>query len=136
MKRGPVPGRGATDFLAKAIAAWGEGMPPEVAALAAAAQRDSASAVARIIGYSPAVVSGVLANKYRGDVDAVFARIRGALMGETVGCPILGDIGRDRCVREQKQPFSPTNSTRARLYHACRVCPNRGTGAVEEHSHG
>jgi hypothetical protein len=56
---------------------------------------------------------------------SVRARIRGALMAETVMCPILGEIGRDRCLTEQKRPFAATNSTRARLYHACKTCPNR-----------
>ncbi len=55
----------------------------------------------------------------------VFAKIRGALMGETVLCPILDEIGRDRCLTEQAKPFAATNSTRARLFHACKTCPNR-----------
>jgi hypothetical protein len=128
MKRGPVPGRYATDFLAKAVAAWGDDPPLEVVALAEAAQRDTASAAARAIGYSPAVVSHVLANRYPGDLSAVFAKIRGVWLGEMVVCPVLGEIGRDQCLREQKRPFAATNSSRARLFHACKICPNRGSG--------
>lgn len=135
MKRGPVPGKGSTDFLAKARAAWGEALPPEVEALALAAQRTSASAVAKSIGYSPALVSHVLARRYgveghSGDLSAVFAKIRGAYLGETVFCPVLGEIGRDRCLREQKMPFAATSSTRARLHQACRNCSNRGSAAL------
>ena len=77
------------------------------------------------LGYSDAVISHVLGNKYPGDVARVLATVRGALMGETVLCPILGEIGRDRCFREQATPFAATNSTRARLSHACKTCPNR-----------
>ena len=127
MKRGPVPGKGGVDFLAKARAAWGEALPAEVAALADAAQRETASAAARAIGYSPAVVSHVLANRYSGDLPAVFAKIRGVWLGEQVICPVLGEIGRDQCLTHQKRPFAATNSSRARLFHACKICPNRGS---------
>jgi hypothetical protein len=125
MKRGPQPGSGTTDFAAKARAAWPDPLPAEVLALADACNASTASAVAARIGYSPAVVSHVLSAKYRGDMTAVFARIRGALMAETVACPVLGEIGTDRCLIEQRRPFAATNSTRARLFHACKTCPNR-----------
>jgi hypothetical protein len=46
-------------------------------------------------------------------------------MGETVMCPVLDEIGRDRCLSEQVKPFAATSSTRARLFHACKTCPNR-----------
>lgn len=127
MNRGPIPGlRSKVDFVAKAVAAWGEDLPREIRALAEACCESTASAVAKRIGYSPSAVSYVLSRKYQeGDMARVFAAIRGALMGETVLCPILGDIGRDRCLREQATPFAATNSTRARLSHACKTCPNR-----------
>lgn len=130
MIRGPVPGKGTTDFLAKAREAWGDEMPPEVEALASAAQSRTGSAVAKEIGYSGAVVSNVISRKYAGDLAAVFAKIRGALLGETVDCPVIGQIGRDRCLAEQKKPFAATNSTRVKLFRACRTCPNRGSDAL------
>lgn len=126
MNRGPQPGaRTRADYLLKARAAWGDALPGEVEALALEANATSGSAAAARIGYSPAVVSHVIANRYPGDMEQVRQRIRGALMGETVMCPILGEIGRDRCLIEQKRPFAATNSTRARLFHACRSCANR-----------
>jgi len=126
MNRGPVPGsRTQADPLSKAHAAWGVEIPGEVVALAEACAAQPANAVAKRLGYSAAVVSNVLGNKYPGDVAKVFAAIRGALMGETVLCPILDEIGRDRCLSEQKRPFEATNSTRARLYHACKRCEHR-----------
>lgn len=126
MNRGPVPGSaGKLDALAKARAAWGEALPREVEVLAEACKAQTSRAVAKRLGYSDAVISHVLANKYPGDVAKVFATVRGALMGETVLCPILDEIGRDRCLREQATPFAATNSTRARLSHACKACPNR-----------
>lgn len=113
------------DAVAKARAAWGEDIPAEVMALASACRAETSRAVARRLGYSDAVVSHVLANKYPGDMAKVFALIRGAMMGETVMCPILDEIGRDRCLSEQTKPFAATNSTRARLFHACKTCRNR-----------
>jgi hypothetical protein len=113
------------DQLSKALAAWGPDMPDEVLALATACRDRTSRAVAAQLGYSDAVVSHVLASKYPGDLAKVFVKIRGALMGETVMCPVLAEIGRDRCLSEQATPFAATNSTRARLYHACKTCPNR-----------
>lgn len=132
MKRGPKPGSSTVNFPAKAAAAWGNQMPPEIKALALACAESSASAVARQLGYSPAVVSHVLARKYPGDVEAVFIRIRGALLGEEVQCPVLGLIGKDQCAREQRRPRSGANPARARLHRACPLCPNHrsATGAA------
>lgn len=126
MNRGPIPGApGRLDAVAKATAAWGEAMPAEILALAEACKAQTSRALARRLGYSDGVVSHVLANRYPGDMAKVFATIRGALMGEVVMCPILDEIGRDRCLAEQATPFAATNSTRARLFHACKTCPNR-----------
>lgn len=125
MNRGPLPGTATgADFLAKARASWGD--PPDwVIALAGEANRTTLKAAADRIGYSAPVVSDVIGNKYRGAIDRVEERVRGALMGLTVDCPILGDIGRDRCLDEQKEPFRATSAMRARLWHACRGgCPN------------
>lgn len=124
MRTGPRTLRGAAaaapDYHAKAIAGWGE--PPDwILALAAAAARKSAAAVAKRLGYSPSVVSQALANAYPGDLDRLEQVVRGALMDLRVDCPVLGGIGRDRCLSEQKEPFRATSSHRARLYHACNT---------------
>ena len=126
MKRGPRPGTGRKPMPARerALEGWGAPLPPEIEALAAACESRTASAVARLLDYSPALVSHVLAKRYPGDLQLVFAKIRGALMGETVECPVLGTIATTRCLAEQKRPFAVTNSIRARLFHACRACPN------------
>jgi len=126
MNRGPISSSLAKlGAIAKARSAWGEPMPQEISALAEACHAQTSRAVAKRLGYSEAVISQVLARKYPGDVAKVFATIRGALMGETVICPILDEIGRDRCLDEQARPFAATNSTRARLYHACQTCQHR-----------
>lgn len=109
----------------KAAAAWGVAIPDEVRELALYVDGHTGAAAAKAIGYSAAVVSHLLAARYPGDLDAVFAKIRGALMGEVVICPVLGEIGRDRCLTEQKKPFATSNAARARLFRACRSgCPH------------
>jgi hypothetical protein len=126
MNRGPQSGRSTVDHSARAQVAWNNNPPVEITALAEACNRRSAAAVARDLGYSPAVVSQLIANKYPGDVARVIDKIRGLLLGETVDCPVLGELARHRCLDEQRKPFSTSSSTRVRLYHACRTCPNAG----------
>jgi len=85
----------------------------------------SQKAVGEEIGYSPAVVNQVLANKYRGDVSKVEAAVRGAYLGATVGCPVLGELAVNKCLGHQKAPFAATNPTRVKLFRACRnSCPH------------
>lgn len=119
------------DPLQVAQEAWKNDLPDWVEALANEASATSGEAAADRIGYSGAVVSSVLANKYKGRLDNVEARVRGALMGETVNCPVLGDITRDRCLDEQKCGFSTSSSVRARIYRACRAgCQNSRIGSA------
>jgi hypothetical protein len=113
------------DFLAKARAAWGAAMPDWVEALAIEASRTSLQPAAKRIGYSDGLVSYVLAKKYRGDIARVEAKVRGALMSATVTCPVVGEIGLDRCLDEQKMENTGASSIRAQLYRACRSgCPH------------
>lgn len=124
MNRGPTPGSTAVDHIAKARAAWGDA-PDWVLALAESAQKTSQRVTGDLIGYSPTTISEVISKRYRGDLGKIEEMVRGALMGATVMCPVLDEIGRDQCRREQSTPFRATNSTRARLRRACRTCSNR-----------
>lgn len=115
----------ATPAQDRARAHWGDPPPDWVSALAAACDDRSQSRVAAAIGYSPAVISQILRARYPGDLAKVEASVRGALMAETVACPVLGPIPTHQCLAEQARPFQATNSLRARLYRACRTgCPN------------
>lgn len=125
MNRGPRPGTATGDVLARARAAWGDAMPAWVTALAEAAQRETQAGIARRLDYSASTISQVLSRTYRGDLGRVEQVVAGALMGATVDCPILGDIGRDRCLTEQREPFRATSALRAHLFHACQRCPHR-----------
>lgn len=129
MNRGPAPNTrpAGASFAAKAAEAYGAPLPDWIRELAAIADQDGLAGAERRIGYSRSAISTVLAGKYRGDLARVEQMVRGALMAETVDCPILGEIGRDRCLNEQKEPFRATSRHRAQLFHACKTCPNRRT---------
>lgn len=109
----------------KAADGWGEA-PDWVAELARLADAEGLAKAGARIGYSASVVSQVINNRYaKGDLGRVEESVRGALMGLTVDCPVLGEIGRDHCLHEQKQDFRATSRHRADLWHACRNgCPN------------
>jgi hypothetical protein len=109
----------------KAANAWGGTAPDWVGELAAMAQTQGLNACASRLGYSPAVISQTIGNKYGGDLSKVEDKVRGALMGATVACPILGEIGRDNCLDWQRKPRAVTNAIRTRVYRACRSgCPH------------
>lgn len=117
--------KAAVDFLAKARAAY-RGKPPDwIVALAVEANRTGLRTAAKRIGYSAGLASHVIANSYPAATDKVAAKVRGALMNETVACPVLGEIGRDHCITQQGMPRTGASSVRARLYRACRGgCPH------------
>lgn len=99
-------------------------LPDWVETLAENVNASSQMAVAKKLGVSNSLVSSVLACKYPGDLHAVAEKVRGALMGATVDCPVLGEIGRDQCQHEQKMGFTGASALRARLFRTCPTCPN------------
>lgn len=135
MNRGPMPNSRpkGPSFHEKAIAAHGENAPEWLIELAQLADREGLGGAEKRIGYSRSAISTVINGKYSGDVRRVEEMVRGALMAATVDCPVLGDIGRDRCLNEQEQPFRATSNFRVRLFHACRSgCPHAGTKSPED----
>ena len=134
MNTGPKPGAGrpagSVSFLDKLAARLaqldldGPGDVDWLIELAALADKIGLARAGQKLGYSAATVSQVLSGNYRGDLDRVEQCVRGALMGSIVRCPVLGEIGRDRCLDEQKQPFRATSAMRAQLFHACKSCPH------------
>jgi hypothetical protein len=108
----------------KADVAWGSA-PDWVRELAGLADREGLSGAGARISYSPATTSQVINRKYRGDLSRVEERVRGALMGLTVDCPVLGDLSRDQCLDWQGKPYAPTSAHRVRMYRACHAgCPH------------
>lgn len=105
----------------KANTAWQRDIPDWVIILAEACDRESQSAVSRKVGYSPSAVSQVLSNTYQnGDISRFEQAVRGALMAESVQCPVLGDLPRNTCIAWQRKPFSTANSHNVRMHSACR----------------
>lgn len=97
----------------------------------------SQAAVAPKLGYSAAVVSQVLKGTYAGDVRRVEAAVRGLLMRETLDCPVLGDIRRDECLRNQRAPFSANGDPVRRVLRAtCPKCPNNHAAGATRPSDG
>ena len=110
--------------------AWGGDAPDWIVALAEYCDaRKSQRAAGDLIGYSPATVNQLFHAKYPADSAKIEDKVRGALLGETVSCPVLGALPKDRCHDNQALPFAATNSTRVRLYRACRGgCPHAKGG--------
>lgn len=127
MNRGPRPNTSSVDYVSKARSAWGDA-PEWVIALARKAEEIGQKAAGELIGYSGSTVSELIANKYRGDLPRLEQMVRGALLGATVTCAVLGEIGEDQCRQEQARPFAATNSTRAMLRRECRRCPHAQPG--------
>lgn len=108
---------------------WGEA-PDWVLALATYSDAHSQNKAGKLIGYSGATVCLVLGNSYPGDMATVEKAVRGALMNETVDCPVLGEIPANRCLKNQQLAFSSANAQRIQLYKACHGgCPHNKENA-------
>ena len=88
--------------------------------LRAECERTSQSAVAARVGMSATVISQALSGNYPGRIENLKKRVEGALMAQTVGCPVLGEIPRNECLDHQLRKFSAANRQRVMLYQACR----------------
>lgn len=135
MNRGPAKHSrpAGPTFVEKVNAAFGT--PQDwLIELATFADREGLAGAERRVGYSRSAVSSILAGKYRGDLGRVEQMVRGALMAETVGCPVLGEIGRNRCLEWQKKPFAATSSHRTTMYRACRSgCEHARRNSGDDH---
>ncbi|RWO83969.1 MAG: transcriptional regulator [Mesorhizobium sp.] len=127
MNRGPVKSSrpAGKTFAEKAAEAWGAPVPDWIGELARLADAEGLGGAEKRVGYSRSAISTIIACKYLGDLARVEQMVRGALMSLVVECPVLGEIGRDRCLTEQKEPFRATSRHRAQLFHACKICPQR-----------
>lgn len=123
-----------TDFVARLGVDWPQGAPDWVQALAQACNRMGQRRAAEALRYSASLVSSVLRGRYGADTGKVEAAVRGAFMAVTVACPVLGTLPANACIEHQRRPMSVAtgNHFYARLYRACRVCPQaRGDGGSD-----
>lgn len=125
MNRGPAKeSRPVVSFAEKAAAAWGD-VPDWLSELCRLADQAGLAGAGKRVGYAPSAISTVISRKYQGDYGRVEEMVRGALMAETVNCPVQGEMGRDRCLEWQRKPFAATSSQRVRMFRACKTCINR-----------
>lgn len=109
----------------KAQAAWGAALPDWVLGLAKVCAESSQSKVASRMNRSASLVSAVLANSYKGSLDAVEEVYRGVFELAVVECPALGTIPTNECRDWQMKAgrFVNVNSQRVAMYRACHACP-------------
>lgn len=99
--------------------------PDWIEELAAYADAQGLKRTAERVGVGASTVSQVLSNNYPGVLANIEQRVRGALMQQTVTCPVLDDMRRDVCLDWQAKPFHATSSLRVAMYRACRGgCPH------------
>lgn len=92
--------------------------------------------VASDIGYSPTAISQALNDKYPGDLGKLERAVRGAYLGETVLCPVLGELEVQKCLKHQRNRQPAVNPTRVAMARACHSgnCPN--SDKYKEQNHG
>lgn len=110
--------------LAKARERWTP-LPDWVEELADLADAQGLKGAAQKIGVGGSTVSQVLSKSYPGVISNIEERVRGALMRQTVICPVLDEMRRDVCLDWQAKPFAATSSLRVAIHRACRSgCPH------------
>lgn len=90
-------------------------------------ERTSQSRVGSKCGISTTYVNWLLKGTYEtngGNIENVAEKISGALLEQSVNCPVLDVITTDICAQHRNSAFSPHNPMRVRLYRACQNCPN------------
>lgn len=87
-------------------------------------------ATAKLIGYSTAVVCAVLKGTYTGNLQRVEAAVNGALMGQSVDCPVIGELARNKCLDHQRAAFAATNPQRVQLWLTCPGCTHNLSAGV------
>lgn len=95
-------------------------------ALRRACEDTSQAAVAKKLGVSPAMISQALKGVYRGDIGRLQTLVEGALLVQTVDCPIIGPLAKHKCLEHQERDgrFATANPLKMQLYRACRSgCP-------------
>lgn len=113
----------------KAEKAWGKPLADWLDVLVEECAKASQAKVSRQLQVSSTVVSRVIGKSYKGDVEKFADRVRGTFMAATVECPVLGEIGRDKCIAEQGKKLTFENPLRGRVHAACRGgCPHSRLG--------
>lgn len=115
------------------LEAWGPVPPDWIVRLAQECDAGSQSKAAARLGYSTATISYVLSGRYTGDLKRIEDVVRGALMAETIRCPVLGPLEKHTCRTWQRRAGVEefVSTMRARMRRACRTCPHFAQRAPE-----
>lgn len=110
-----------------------------IQALRAECDRTTQGAAARVIGVGATTISQVLSGNYAAGTQRIERRVRGALMGETCTCPVMGDVSLRVCQDvQERQRGQGGNPQHAQAWFACRgqgrfsqagACPHFNGGA-------
>ncbi|NPA72702.1 MAG: XRE family transcriptional regulator [Gammaproteobacteria bacterium] len=93
-------------------------------ALKEALQTTSQAKLAAKCGISGTAVNQVLKGAYPGSIENVAEKVKGALLKQSVVCPVLDVITTDICASHRNKGFMPNNPMRVSLYKACQRCLN------------
>lgn len=83
-------------------------------------RRTSQAQAARRLRVSPAMVNLVLKGKYPAATRQLEVRVRGILLGETVNCPVQGELPVNLCQENQTMPNGPLAGW---FRKSCPECP-------------
>lgn len=116
-----------SDRIKRTRAAWGGNPPDFVLTIARACDLPGSSQnkVARQLNYSAALVSCVLSNTYKGDLDAVAQSVRISLLDSKITCPEVGELLERHCLkwRQNAKAETLTSPQEVRMFRACTGCP-------------
>lgn len=100
-----------------------------IEALREACAESSQKKIGKELGVSATTINLCLKGTYIGRTDRIEELVRGKYMNETVNCPLLAEITKDKCLEEQNRDFSGNSPLRVKLFKACQNCKhnkNRG----------
>lgn len=95
--------------------AWFKALTKEV-------EKTSQSKAGTKCSISGTAVNQVLKGTYKGSIENVKEKVAGALLENSVICPVLDVITTDICAKYRNAKFSPNNAMRVQLYRACQNC--------------
>lgn len=97
---------------------------PWVRLLETAYDADGPGKTGARLGVSPAMVTATARGYYKSSLDTIRQAVLEVLGSDCVACPILGEISLASCRTNREADFRATNPLAARLWRACRSCPN------------
>lgn len=109
-------------ILEKAKAAWGGDAPDWIIILARRCDTQSQTAVASFLNVNGGYVSYALRNQHEAYHGRVEDAVRSRLMGETIECPVLGEIAPDVCRQHRQSRLRALGPVQKRLRDACPDC--------------